>query len=232
MAKIKYSALVSDMRNKLNGSVMSKNRYGSYVRNKVTPVNPQTSYQLNQRATLSNLSSAWRGLTQAQRDSWTEAAKNRPFTDIFGDSKILSGQAFFVSSNLNLVANGLSQIDSPGQPVDVPFVTANTFNAVLTGSAYTALQFDVEPATIPAGYSLVVYATPAYSAGVSFVKNRFRRLGVFVPDTGTVSILAAVTARFGVGNIGEKISVRIALVANATGQLGLPFQVDTVITAP
>ena len=42
MAKILTTAIVADIRNKLNGSVFSKNRYGAYVRTKVTPVNPQT----------------------------------------------------------------------------------------------------------------------------------------------------------------------------------------------
>lgn len=229
MAKIKYSALVSDMRNKLNGSVMSKNRYGSYVRNKVTPVNPQTSYQLNQRAALSSLSSAWRGLTQAQRDAWTEAAKNRPFTDIFGDTKILSGQAFFVSSNLNLTTNGIAQIDSPSVAVDVPLAILTDPIAQLDGLGEIAVVATLSPVVVPAGFSLVVYCTPAYSAGISFVKNRFRRLGVFVPVAGLLDISDSFMSRFGVPNVGEKISIRIALLSNSTGQLGLPFQTDLVI---
>ena len=43
MAKIKMTAIVADMRNKLNGSVFSRNRGGAYIRTKVTPINPQTS---------------------------------------------------------------------------------------------------------------------------------------------------------------------------------------------
>lgn len=230
MAKIKYSALVSDMRNKLNGSVMSKNRYGSYVRNKVTPVNPQTSFQLNQRATLSNLSSAWRGLTQAQRDAWTEAAKNRPFTDIFGDTKILSGQAFFVSSNLNLVANGLAQINTPGVSVDVPLIAVDALIVNYDSIEGFGVTMNISEAVVPVGFSLVVYATPGYSAGVTFVKNRFRRLGVFTATAGVVVLTESYTSRFGEPQVGEKASVRVALVANATGQLGLPYQFDTVVT--
>ena len=63
MAKIKLSAIVSEMRGKLNGSVFSKNRGGAYIRTKVTPVNPQSLAQGLVRATLTNLSQAWRGLT-------------------------------------------------------------------------------------------------------------------------------------------------------------------------
>ena len=49
MAKVLFSALISDMRNKLNGSVFAKNRGGSYLRTKVTPVNPQTVAQVHKR---------------------------------------------------------------------------------------------------------------------------------------------------------------------------------------
>ena len=53
MAKILMTAIVADIRNKLNGSVFSKNRYGAYVRTKVTPVNPQSTAQQNTRNNLS-----------------------------------------------------------------------------------------------------------------------------------------------------------------------------------
>lgn len=229
MAKIKYSALVSDMRNKLNGSVLSKNRYGSYVRNKVTPVNPQTSFQLNQRALLSSLSSEWRSLTQSQRDAWAAAAQAQPVTDIFGDNKILSGQAFFVSRNLNLAGNGTATITNPGVATEVPFVEILSGEFTLNAGLIDVAALDISPATIPAGFKLVLYATPGYSPGISFVKNKFRRLGVFTSREGTVNFDAAFSARFGVPTAGDKVSVRCALVSNTTGQLGLASQIDLVV---
>lgn len=47
MAKIKFGMMMTDARGKLGGQVFSKNRSGSYVRTKVTPVNPQTTTQQN-----------------------------------------------------------------------------------------------------------------------------------------------------------------------------------------
>ena len=95
MAKIKYSALVQEMRNKLNGSVLSKNRYGNYVRNKTTPVNPQTVFQQNQRSRLSAVSQAWSSLSEEARRGFARLAENHPYTDIFGDQKKLDGKAMF-----------------------------------------------------------------------------------------------------------------------------------------
>lgn len=231
MAKIKYSALVSEMRNKLNGSVLSKNRYGNYIRNKVTPVNPQTSFQLNQRSILSALSAGWRGLTQNQRDEWSEAAKQQPTTDIFGDTKILSGQAFYVSRNLNLVGNSQAQISSPGVPVDVPFVDITSSTVQVDLGEISIVQLAISASTIPAGFVAVVYATPSYSPGRSFVKNQFRRLGVFTASGGAIDVSLAYIAKFGSAAIGEKVSFRLALVATSTGQMGLPTQSNAIVEA-
>ena len=59
--KIKWGALMVDGRGKIGGQVASKNRAGAYMRNKVTPVNQQTSYQLTVRNRLSYYSQNWGG---------------------------------------------------------------------------------------------------------------------------------------------------------------------------
>ena len=71
--KILWGALVVDGRRKIGGQVASKNRGGAYMRNKVTPVNPQTAAQTAIRNRLAGLSQAWRALTAAQRAAWNGA---------------------------------------------------------------------------------------------------------------------------------------------------------------
>ncbi len=66
MAKIKMTAIVADIRNKLNGTVFAKNRGGAYMRTKVTPVNRQTSDQSTVRNRLGSFAQGFRGLTQDQ----------------------------------------------------------------------------------------------------------------------------------------------------------------------
>lgn len=222
-AKIKYSALVSDMRNKLNGSVASKNRFGSYLRNKVTPVNPQTSFQQIVRQQLGAFSSQYRGLTPAQRSSWINGAQNFPFTDIFGDIRYLSGQMLFVKLNINLANAGSAAIQSAPLPVGVPELTVESVTATAAAGALTALTIDVSEATVPAGFALAVYATPPTPASIQFVKNRYRFIGVTTVAAGVADIQAAYEARLGGGaNAGEMIHVRVALINTTTGQQGVP----------
>lgn len=223
MAKIKYSALVSDMRNKLNGSVASKNRYGNYLRNKVTPVNPQTSYQQAARQLLGALSSQYRGLTDAQRLSWINGAPNFPFTDIFGDVRYLSGQTLYVKLNTNLVNAGQAAISTAPLPVGVPELAITDVTAEITTGSLSDLTIGVSETTVPAGFALAVYATPPTPAAIQFVKNRYRFIGIASVTTGEADILTAYTARFGSAAAqGEQIHVRVALISTTTGQQGTP----------
>lgn len=230
MSKIKYSALVSDVRNKLNGSVLSKNRFGNYIRNKTTPVNPQTTFQQNQRALLSAMSQAWAGITEAQRNGWRALAQTLPFTDIFGDAKILTGQMMFVKLNINLEKIGDAAISDAPLKVAIPFVEATALVATVTAGVLTDLDMTIAPGTIPAGFDLVAYATPPVNPGISFVKNQFRFIGVApAPVAGVIDLATLWNARFGSAVAGQRVFVRLALVSTSSGQQGIPSQIDAFI---
>lgn len=230
MAKIKYSALVSDMRNKLNGSVMSKNRYGSYVRNKVTPVNPQTAYQQEVRQRLGSLSQSWRELTVAQRNGWTERAKESPFTDIFGDTKTLDGKAFFIKLNSNLLSIGEQPISVAPQMVEMP-----TFSIIgQSASVAGGITFTTDISAAPAGFEFKVFATPALPAQINFVKNRYRDLGTAEVADGDALITTAYGRRFGAldsSQLGNRVHIKVVLVSTTTGQMSVAVGSDTSVVA-
>lgn len=230
MAKIKFSALVSDMRNKLNGSVLSKNRYGSYMRNKVTPVNPQTSFQQNARAVLSALSSGFGDLTEPQRKGWRDLAQNLPFTDIFGDPKILDAKSLYVKLNANLQKVGESIINTAPVKVAVPSVELSNMNFTLDGGVLIQAEFEINPDTLPADTALVVYATPGLPAQRNFVKNQFRFIGTGTPAAGEVDIVSIYRDRFGDPQQGTKVSLRVALVSTTTGQQSIPTEISALVS--
>ena len=124
--KMKFGAIVTDGRGKVGGHVASKNRAGSYLRSKVTPVNPRSLSQVNVRQRLSTLSIAWRGLTASQRLQWNRAVENFAKTDIFGDLRNPSGFNLFQRLNNNLLSTGSAQINVPPTPVAVPSLTSLT----------------------------------------------------------------------------------------------------------
>lgn len=227
MAKVLFTAVVADMRNKLNGTVFSKNRYGAYTRTKVTPVNPQTDAQQNARNNLSTHSQAWRGLTETQRNSWIDAAASFPFTDIFGNPKILSGNALYVKLNNNLVNAGGTAISTAPTPVSIPAITLLT----LTATGVPALSLAFAPTPVATGFSMMIFATPNITPGRNFVKNEFRFIkAVAAAATTPQNLLTAYEAVFGAPVTGNKIFVRAFLVSTVTGQAGIPLSTVAIVT--
>lgn len=227
MAKVLFTAVVADMRNKLNGTVFSKNRYGAYTRTKVTPVNPQTTFQSAVRTNFGNTSGAWRGLTQAQRNAWIAQAQFFPIIDIFGNSKILSGQALYQQLNRNLFTAGQSAISSPPSPAAIPaFYAVSVASSVAGADAITA-----SVASVPAGHTMVVAVTPGLTPGIGFAKNRFRILVTGTLTASVITITTAYRARFGTPVAGNKLFARLYLIDNTTGQMSVPSEVSTIIVA-
>jgi hypothetical protein len=230
MAKIIFSGVAGvDMRNKLNGSVFSKNRYGSYVRTKVTPVNPQTTAQQAARNRLSTNSQAWRGLTEDQRQSWIDAAVNFPFTDIYGNTKILSGQALYVKLNNNLNQIGLPSLTDAPAPVALPAIETLSA-AVSVGGDTNTLTFT--PTPLPADVYMVVQATGNVTPGKNFVKNLYRFITYFIPtDVSPQNIDSVYKTIHGNPVEDQKIFYRVFMVSGITGQAGIPVQTSTIVAA-
>lgn len=226
--KVLTTAIVADLRNKLNGTVFAKNRYGLYARTKVTPVNPRTTRQQQNRAVLGSNSSAWRGLTQNQRDAWIAAAPNFPVQDIFGNTHFLSGQALFVSLNNNLKNAGKSPLTLPPTPAAMPSATLLSVAAAAGSPALTA-AFDI--AATPSGYSVMFKATPNIIPSKLFVKNRLRNIGVVAVSASSANLLTAWQAQFGTLIEGQRISVEAFLINETTGQASTPSQATAIVAA-
>lgn len=216
MAKIKYSALVSDMRGKLNGSVMSKNHYGSYMRNKVTPSNPQTIEQVKQRGRLAQFSSEWRGLSETERQAWRGAVGSWERTNIFGDVIKPTGNILYNRVNLNIATVGGTKLTTPNAPVGI--VTP----ADLEISQDTATsKFDVNYDDNGAGSDdvLIIEATENVSPGVYNVSNKYRILATEdTVDGSTIDLSTIYSDSFGDPVVGQKIYVRLSLGNKKTGE--------------
>jgi len=229
--KTKFGAVIVDGRGKLGGHVASKNRSGSYLRTKVSPVNPQTPAQSTVRNRLGGISSGWRALTPAQRLAWNGAVSDFAKTNVFGDSIKPSGFNLYQTLNNNLILCGEAAIPSPPVPVAV--------------DSFTSIVLTVEDATDAELFSLAitpaveddhlvkVYATAPMSAGKSFVKSEFRLIGVMPnsqisPWDGTTAYQAV----FGsTGEVGQKIFCKVIQVEETTGIAGIPLSCSSVVVA-
>lgn len=228
MAKVKFSALISDMRNKLNGSVFSKNRAGSYLRNKVTPVNPQSVAQTAARSLLTSYSQAWKNLSQDQIAAWNTAVSQWATTDIFGDIKNPTGLQLFIRLNVNVALAGGVILTEPPTPATVQAVL--DLSVDVDESSQSVTLSDVET-PVPAGMSLYIEATPGMSPGISNANSQFRFVQM-IPAAGAVgAISAAYIAKFGPVVAGKKYFVRCKFINATTGQVSQPLVAQTIAVA-
>lgn len=230
MAKILFTAVVADMRNKIAGTVFSRNRAGAFARTKVTPVNPQTTYQTGSRSRFTGWSQGWRGLTDAQRSSWNDATTSYPKTDQFGNIYYLTGAQLYQSLNNTLQVVSGTALTEPPVPDSVEAITSASFT-MANGTPAASLTF--APTPVPANTAYMIYATPGVSPGVNFVKNQFRLITVAAAAASSpLDFLTAYTTKFGsVPAAGQKVFLKIVPVNTVTGQQGQGFQVSATVSA-
>lgn len=223
--KVKFSGFgIVAGSGKINGHVAARNRSGSYVRTKVTPVNPQSTYQQLARQRLTQFSQGWRGLTQAQRDAWDGATPDFAKTDQFGDLRNPTGKNLYTRLNANLATVGAAAITSPPLPEGAGSVVSGAL--VMTNGGAKTIAFT--GATI--GHTIQVWATPGVSPGKSFLKNEYRLISTFAgPGTSPEDIATEYEARFGDPAVGTKVGVRLVSVNDTTGESSVPSESQTIV---
>lgn len=145
MAKVVFSALIEEIIGKLAGSVFQDSYQGFQIRTRVTPRNPRSYYQQLRRGEFGYITSLWRTLTSAERQTWLSLAGS-------------PGPAFnaFVHTNVNLSLLNIApvkewQSHSPGT-APIPTVIQSTPSAFLVSATDPGY-------TLSADTSLIVHAT-------------------------------------------------------------------------
>lgn len=226
MAKIQFGSMLgSDARGKFGGGVFSKNRNGAYVRRKVTPSNPQTAAQLQARSRLTAQSQAWRGLSQADRNSFDAAAPQFAKTDVFGNSYAPTGKNLFTLLNINLALAGGSPLAAAPLPREVEQPVAGTLT-VAEGGAKTIAYTGTTDAS-----KVLVFACAPQSPGKRYVKNQMRLIASFNGDTASpLNIASAYVSKFGEPPAGTFVAVELQAVNLTTGQASQRSKATTLVS--
>lgn len=229
MALVKYGPLAAAVSGKIGGTVFSRNRGGAYLRTWAMPANPQTSFQTNIRTILSQLSSDWRTLTDAQRMQWAVWASQNPITNAIGERTILSGHQAFVQINHRVLQSGGTQLDVPAL-ASAPDALLTLSVAAAAGASTVGLTFTATP--LGAGCKLWILAAKVDSAGIKNVNNLFRLVGLSA--AAQASPFAAGTmieTRCGELVENQIVHVRACVVDTASGLLSLPIEASAIVAA-
>lgn len=226
MAIFTPGAIVSEISGKIAATVYTRNKGGNVIRNRRTPINRRSVEQSIRRQGLGNLASSWRGLTQAERDSWNAAAPSFPYQNSLGETKYLSGEQVYIQFNQNLLLIGASTVTTA--PASFSFAT---FTLSFTASDVPTFSVVFSPTPLTASNNLAIYATPSLSPGIgSPNRSKFRFIGVIAAaDTTPADMLTDYQAVFGDPVAGQKIFIEARPVAS-TGQGGTPLRALAIVT--
>ncbi len=214
MAKAKYGGGIADLRGSIAGQVHSRNTYGNYIRQKVSPVQPRTKYQLEVRELFTTLSRRFSNiLTDEQQEAWRQAAASNPVRDVFGDSIALTGINLYNRLNSLRLLVGLDPLDNPPAVEEVEAL--ESFGATWDpGSQELAVTF--APTPVPAARYLFLWATEPLNPGVAFVTHKLRLIRVVPPGTASpVGITADYVNRYGFPIPGKAVYLAAELVSEA-----------------
>lgn len=217
MAKFRPS-IAGDISGKFGGAVFSRNRYGAYLRARVIPVNPRTSYQTAQRAKMSANSSGWRALTVAQRMAWDTVAPSFPWRNKAGHVIVLSGQALYCAINNLRMSLGLPVQTAAPSALSVTDFSATA--AVITAPPGVTLTYT---SVLGATEYIILEATCARSPGTMF-GGGYKQIAVLgTADVSPYAALAKYLARYGViGAVGQRVFFRARKAAvDAVGGIGV-----------
>lgn len=221
--KIKWGALVVDGRGKIGGQVASKNSAGAYMKNKVTPSNPQTAAQSFARALFATISSGWSALTPAQIAGWNEAVSDWTSTNIFGDLKKPTGKALYQRLNNQAQSAGLSAVTTVPEKLSLPNAPISAVAIGVTAGTLGLTGVDTSADT-----QVVVWATAPVSLGTKNVKSKLRQIYSAAGDTySAADAFDAYEAKFGALATGQNVFVGVKYVV-ASGQAS-PLQTQKAV---
>jgi hypothetical protein len=226
--KVKYGQMIAEARGKVAGLVASRNTYGAYMRQKVSPVQPRTSYQLAVRSFLAAASQAWRGISATEQAQWNLIAPTYSRTNVFGDRAPLTGFNLFVQLNRMRQILGLALLTTPPVPTAVSGINLATLAVVSGGPTYT---ITFTPTPLAANMYAVMYATPGLSPGISFIGGNTRVIGVAPPATASpIEAHVDYSAKFGPLTSGLKYAIQIQIVHGPSGITSALSQATCIAT--
>ena len=218
MAKIKYTAIVADIRGSVLGTKFSRNHSGPYIQANTGRVNPDTPDQQVARQFFAEVSQSWRDLTENERQTWNVSAPTHSWNHLSKTGRHLTGFTYFVRLNRNLLEIGSPVITTPPTVgLSIKF-TAFTLSADTTGGTF---DITFAPA-IPGTTKIIILAAAFVSPGRSNFKGPFKKIKVL--DSGDISpidLAAAYINTFGaLPPVGGKAFIRMRPVNTVSGRPG------------
>jgi len=218
--------IVGQVSGRVAGNVFSHNKGGPYIRNGTIPTTSTTPDAMAAKGRLTAASQAWQALTADQKLGWKTFAQNNPTVNRLGHTIHLTGHQWFVRCATRLLQIPIAM------PTTAPADTGPVGLTTLTLSAdLGAGTFDYTYTATPlaATEQARCFAFVADSAGVNFVKNQLRFIGVSAAaQASPFDCEAQLIAKFGTPTVGHYVHIAVDVIDNVSGLVSSPM-VDSAI---
>ena len=221
MARILLSAIVTEIRGKIGGTVFQSGQGGFQAKRLAVPRDISNGPQLQRRNAFHATTIGWQGLTSFQRSSWDG-----------GPDPGLSGYTTYVRKNCIMRFFGQSPFTSPPgsssvNPIDLTATTISSSAFILIGVAPLN--------NLPSGFMMAIMATRQNSAGKgAYSPSEFVMVKQFTGPIDFASshqnITTDYTNKFGTLLTGRALQFRCLIVDLATGSTSLSAQGQFIIT--
>lgn len=192
MAIVQYTAIVNQIRGKLNGTVFNKARTVNTMQRKQQQPQGSRGYQSEIRNIFSTVQRRWKSLSALVQTNWGVAAQNNPARDRFGNQVVLSGYNQFIKAGiLRDYADrpNYSVLDINPAPVNTITafsVSALSFSKNPDGSLQVQSTISVSQSTYGNAWGIIIDVSLPMSGGQTSYHGRYNQL------YGTVLTLSAV----------------------------------------
>lgn len=213
----------------LGGVTASRNRSGSYFRNRTIPVNPGTTFQTAVRGFMASLSNHWIDtLTQLQREAWTTYAENVALIDALGSAIFVTGMNMYIRSNVpRLQAIDARQDDAP-VIFDLGEFTNPSMTALDAGNALTVSFDNTDAWANEEGSAMIVYGSRPQNPTINFFKGPYRFANIILGDAVTPPTSPAIIVNPFPLASGQKVFAQVR-VTRSDGRLSGTFRLDAPV---
>lgn len=169
------------------GMTASRNKGGTYFRQRAMPINPNTAQQQAVKTAFTQAATRWRDtLTASQRDAWTAYALATPLINRIGEARIVPGLSMFERTNVPRLQNALGFIDDA--PVISGLPTFNTIEAttlVASTDTWTVTFDNTDEWATDDGGVVFFYGSPTKAPSINYYKGPYRLAGTILGDATT-----------------------------------------------
>lgn len=215
MARIKYSALVDNIRGSIAGTTFQNNRYGYTVKTKPQLVNRNTAPQILQKLYMSQAARAWRTLTEGNRTNWNTYAETNPRPTRLNPDAYLSGYNYFLYVNRFRLLFSDPILEEPSFTLQ----DQDTLEPLLYNDA-GALIWERNPGGT-GSWRIGLFLTNVIPFGREYVNATPRFIRQALYNTGgTTDVTAQYNAAVGtIPPVGQYVGMRLVAYCETTGQV-------------